>query len=154
LGLMVLALIGWAVMAPAEAKAVLTGRTARFGGTSILVTIIFLLALIGIYSVVNAQNWKIDLTQTNQFTLNDEGKSAIAGIGADPSVPKLKIVAFFGASQASTRDQDTVLFDNYKSVSNGKIDYEFIDPDRNPQIASQYKANRSGEVAVVRLGED
>jgi gliding motility-associatede transport system auxiliary component len=154
LGLTVLALIGWAVMAPDQAKAVLTGRTAKFGGTSILVTLIFLLALIGIYSVVNAQNWKVDLTQTNQFTLNDEGKAAIAGIGADPSVPKLKIVAFFGANQASTRDQDTVLFDNYQSVSNGKITYEFVDPDRNPQIADQYKATRGGQAAVVRLGED
>jgi len=154
LGLMVLALVGWVVMAPGQAKAVVTGRTAKFGGTSILVTIIFLVALAAIYGVVNAQNWKIDLTQTNQFTLNDEGRTAIAGIGADPSVPKLKIVAFFGATQAATRDQDTVLFDNYATVSNGKISYEFVDPDRNPQIASQYKATRSGVAAVVRLADD
>ncbi len=153
LALTVLALIGWAVLAPDQLKAILTGRTARFGGTSVLVTIVFLVALIAIYVVVRGRVWRLDLTETNQFSLTDASREAIRGIGADPTTPPIKLLAFYGAGQAGRRDQDTVLFDDYQTTSNGKITYEFIDPVREPLQAETYEVTRPGVIVVVALDE-
>lgn len=150
----VLALLAWALLAPQQARAVLTGRTARFGGTSVVVTIIFLVALAAIYTVVQGQNIRVDLTERDTYSLTEESRAAIAGIGADPTIPQVKILAFYGATQAGLRDRDSLLFDDYAQTSQGKITYEFIDPDRNPQQAGLYGVTRSGQIAVVALDEN
>lgn len=150
----ILFLLGWILLAPQQAKAVITGRTARYGGTSLFITILVLAALIGIYTVVRNLNLQIDLTESDQFSLTAESEQAIAGIGADPNVPPVKIIAFYNAAQAGLRDQDRVLFDDYAQTSGGKISYEFIDLDRNPQQASLYGVTRAGQLAVVALDEN
>jgi ABC-type uncharacterized transport system involved in gliding motility auxiliary subunit len=149
----VLALLAWVLLAPQQAKALLTGRTAQFGGTSLLVTVIVLVALIAVYTLVRNQNWQLDLTESDTFSLTPESEQAVAGIGADPNVPPVKLIAFYGAAQASRRDQDSVLFDDYAQTSNGKISYEFLDLDRNPAQAELYGVTRAGQIAVVALNE-
>ncbi|GIL11430.1 MAG: hypothetical protein BroJett038_01500 [Chloroflexota bacterium] len=153
LGIGALALVAWVLMAPDQAKAVITGRTARFGGTSLVVTAVFVVALIAIYVFIRGQNWRADLTERDTFSLTTESRQAIAGIGADPNLPSVKLLAFYGASQAGRRDQDTLLFDDYAQTSAGKISYEFVDPERNPQLTELYKVTSSGQIAVVALNE-
>jgi ABC-type uncharacterized transport system involved in gliding motility auxiliary subunit len=148
-----LALLAWVLLAPQQAKAVFTGRTARFGGTSLFVTIIVLAMLIGIYTVVRNQEWRIDLTESDTFSLTEESRQAIAGIAADPNLPAVQLIVFSSAAQAGQRDQDSVLFDDYVQTSNGKITYEFVDVDRNPQQADLYGVTRAGQIAVVALDE-
>lgn len=153
LGIAILSFVAWIFMAPDQAKALFTGRTARFGGTSILVTVVFLAALVAIYAVVRDQDWRADLTQRDNFSLTEEGRQAIAALGADPSLPNVKILAFYGASQAGSRDRDTLLLEDYAKISGGKISYEFIDPDRNPALVTQYDV-RAGGLVVVKLNPD
>ena len=150
----VLALLMWVLLAPDQARGVLTGRTARFGGTSLLVTVLLLAVLIGVYAVVRNANLRVDLTQTDTYSLTPELEQAIAALAAEPGTPKVEIVAFYGPSQASSRDQDSLLFEDYKQVSNGKIDYQFIDPEQQPQTVSQYGVSRAGQIAVVKLNDD
>src|SRR3954452_17658267 len=57
----ILAVLMWVVLAPQQARSVFTGRTARFGGTSLLVTLILIIAMIVIYHVVQNANLRIDL---------------------------------------------------------------------------------------------
>jgi hypothetical protein len=154
LGIAILSFVAWVFMAPDQAKAIFTGRTARYGGTSVLVTVVFLAALVAIYAIIRDQNWRTDLTQSDQYSLTDEGRKAIGGLGADPKLPKVQMLAFYGASQAGTRDQDTLLFEDYVKASGGKINYQFIDPDRNPAQATQYKITRPGQISVAKINED
>jgi hypothetical protein len=153
LAIAALSLIGWALLAPDQLRAILTGRMARFGGTSVLVTVVFLVALTAIYVVVRRQGWRVDLTETNQFSLTEQSRQAIAGIGADPTTPSIQLLAFYGATQAGRRDQDTVLLEDYKTTSNGKITYEFVDPVREPARAEQYNVTRPGVIVVVGQNE-
>lgn len=146
----ILALLMWVLLAPQQARSVFTGRTARFGGTSVLVTVLVLVVLVGIYAAVRNANLSYDLTQSDQFSLTDESKNAIALIGADPTSPQIHLIAFYGPAQAGLRDRATLLFEDYKKTSNGKIDYEFVDPDREPQTASLYKITSAGQIAVVK----
>lgn len=150
----VLALLAWVVIAPAEARNVLTGRTVRFGGTSLIVTAVFIAALVAVYTFVRDRDLRIDLTQRNDFSLTEESRTAISGLGADPNLPQVKIIAFYGAAQAGQRDRNSALFDDYAATSSGKISYEFIDPDRNPAQAQLYGITRAGQIAVVAIGED
>ncbi len=149
----ILALLLWALLSPQAARAAFTGRTARFGGTSIVVTLLLLVVLIGVYAVVRNANLRVDLTQTNTFSLSPESRTAIAAIGADPKAPKVHIIAFYGPSQAGTRDQATLLLDDYKKTSDGKIDYEFVDPERQPQTATLYKVTSPGSLAVAKVDD-
>ncbi|MBI1279622.1 MAG: hypothetical protein GC179_15955 [Anaerolineaceae bacterium] len=151
LGLAILSIVVWGFMAPDQVRSILSGRTARYGGTTVLVTILFLAALIAIYSVVKGRAIRADLTQRDTFSLNDQTHKAIAGLAVEPKVPNIKIFAFYTAAQASRKDQDTVLFDDYVKTSNNKISYEFVDPDRSPGVAQQYKITSNGQLAVVPL---
>ncbi|MBL8163629.1 MAG: GldG family protein [Anaerolineae bacterium] len=154
LGLGLLSLLAWVLMAPQQARALVTGRTALYGGTTILVSGLLIAALIGIYAFAKSRNVRIDLTQRENFSLTEQTRPVIQGLALEPNVPNIKIIAFYGAGQAGTRDQDSVLFDDYATTSQGKISYEFIDPDRNPTVAQQYNVTRAGQIVVVPLGAD
>lgn len=154
LGIAVLSLVAWVMMAPDQARAAVTGRTARFGGTSLLVTVIFIIALIAIYVVIRGRDWRVDLTESDTFSLTTESRQAIAGLGADPNVPGVKILAFYGATQAGRRDQDVLLFEDYATASAGKISYEFIDPERNPAQAELYNITGPGQITVAAVQGD
>ncbi len=151
LALLVIGVVAWVLLAPEQAKAALTGRTARYGGASFVVTVVFLAALVAVYVFVRDREWRVDLTERNEFSLNDESRRAISGIGVDPNTPPIHLLAFYGANQAGRRDQDTLLFDDYATTSNGRISYEFVDPDRNPLLADRYGVSRQGQIVVVAM---
>ncbi|MDZ4766107.1 MAG: GldG family protein [Chloroflexota bacterium] len=146
----VVCLVLWVVTAPDQARGVLSGRTLRYGGTSLIVTLVVLAAMIAIYTVVRGQGLRFDLTQSNNFSLTDESRAAITGIGVDPGILPIQILAFYGVNQAGARDQDSVLFDSYIEASGGKLSYRFIDPDQDPLIAEQFTINRGGQIVITQ----
>lgn len=154
LGIAALSLIAWVVTAPEQARAALTGRTARFGGTSLLVTLVVIVALIAVYVLVRQQSWRLDLSERDTFSLTDEARQAVAGIGADPNAPQIKLIAFYDSTQSGRRDQDTLLLEDYRQASGGRITYEFINPDQNPALAQQYGVTTPGSIVVVALLDD
>ena len=154
LGLGLLGIIAWALMSPEQARNLLTGKTARYGGTSVIVTVVFLAALVVIYILIRNQNIRADLTQTNDFSLTAEARTAFSTLAADPSIPSVRMLAFYGQQQAGRRDQDTLLLEDYQTTSNGKITYEFIDPERSPQLLEQYGVTTPGQIVVAPLNAD
>lgn len=150
----VLAFIAWVLLAPRQASGALTGRTARFGGTSLLVTVLLIVGLAAVYVLVRNQGIRVDLTQTDTYSLTDESKQAMTAYGLDPSAPPVRLLAFYTGAQASSRDRDTALFDDYVANAGGKLSYEFIDPDRNPEQANLYGITRPGQIAVVAENDD
>jgi hypothetical protein len=154
LGLAVISLVMWVLMAPERAKAFFTGRNLQISLTTIVVTVVFLVALMGIYHIVKQQEWRVDLTQRDEFSLTDAAREVVTTLGADPTKLPVRIYAFYGNAQAGRQDRDTLLFDDYVSSSAGKISYEFIDPDQNPVVTEQYGSPRAGQLVVAALGED
>ncbi|MDX2136606.1 MAG: GldG family protein [Chloroflexota bacterium] len=147
----VLALIGWVLMDPAGASGAVSGRNFRFGGTSILVTILLLVAMGVIYVLVRNANIRADLTQRNEFSLSAESREAMEGLAIDPNIPPVRIYAFYGPEQAGNRDRDTLLFQEYTDASGGKIQFEFLDPDQNVALARAVGITRAGAVAVASV---
>jgi ABC-type uncharacterized transport system involved in gliding motility auxiliary subunit len=153
LGFAILALLAWVLIAPKQVLGLLTGRTARFGGTSLLVTLLVIVVAIGLYAFVRGQNIRVDLTESDQFSLTEESRDAIANIGADPTVPRLRINAFFTTAQAAQQDRYAPLFEDYQTTSGGKVEFAFIDPERNPTVAEAYEITRSGQVVITPLND-
>lgn len=153
LGFGILALLAWVLLAPQQALGAVTGRTARFGGASLFVTLLLIAALIAIYIVVRNVNARVDLTQANDFSLTEESRQAITALGADPTLPPVMIYVFYGAASGTQRDQTQPLLEDYARASDGKISYEFVDPDTAPQLADLFGITRSGQAVVVPLNE-
>lgn len=143
--------VGWLVMTPQGGRSPIRGRTLRYGGTSVLMTILVLVALGALYVVARGMNVRQDLTESDEFSLSAESRQAMELLGADPTAPNVRLLAFYGFDQVSDRDRDALLFDEYVAASNGKVSYQFLDPDLDLQIADQYGVTRSGAIAVVPL---
>lgn len=149
----IVGLIAWVVMAPEQAGAFMGQRNVRFGGFTVVVSLIVIIALIAVYTLIRGLDLRYDLTESNVFSLSEEGRAVIEQIGSDPSVPQIRIVAFYGPQQQAQRDQDTLLLEDYVETSGGKIEFEFVDINRAPQRAQQLGVTREGQLAVVALDD-
>jgi hypothetical protein len=150
----ILSLIVWALMAPKQAGDLVSGRSLRYGGASILVTILLLVAMGVIYVFARGANLRSDITESNQFSLTEESRDAMASLAVDPTLPRVQMLAFYGAAQAGNRERDALLMDEYTEASGGKVAYQFIDPSERPDLAQRFTITREGAIVVGVPGDD
>jgi ABC-type uncharacterized transport system involved in gliding motility auxiliary subunit len=140
--------VGFAVYAlldPERVRKLLTGRQARYGSNSFILSIAF----IGILVVANIlaqqypQRW--DVTEDKQHTLAPETIQALQ------SLPEpVHATAFYSVRMDSgTAGQ---LLDDFKANSDGKFDYQFIDPDSNPVLVKQLGITGDAKI-LLQMGE-
>jgi hypothetical protein len=153
LAVAVLGLVAFVLLSPRSITAGLRSRSVRYGTLTLAITVLFLVALAFVYLLARGANVRVDLTERNDFSLTEQSRQAITGLAADPTLPQVRLIAFYGAAQAGIRDSNSALFDDYQTTSGGKITYEFIDPDRNPQVLALYGA-QPGQIAVVAENAD
>jgi hypothetical protein len=149
----VLSLVFWALTNPQSVRDILRGRFFQFGGTALVVTLVLGLALVLIYALVRQQGWRADLSQSGNFSLDDNGRQVVELLGQDPTTPNIRITAFYGAAQAASRELAAVFLDDIASRSGGKITYTFVDPDRDPLLAQRFNAT-AGQSAIALLDEN
>jgi ABC-type uncharacterized transport system involved in gliding motility auxiliary subunit len=127
-----------------EIRARLGRRSARFGINS-AVSVVFLIGILALVNYLGAQHVKrIDMTTEKIYSLSDQSTSVAKQVKQD-----LKIKAFYlGGDNAAAKD----LLELFKSKNN-KISYEFIDPDKQPQIAQQYAVTQYGTFQNPMSGE-
>ena len=145
-GFIILGLAVYAIMEPDRVRRFLTGRQARYGSNALVMTIAFLGILI-VGNILAYQNPVplADLTEDNANTLSPELTSAL-----DTLPEKVTATAFF--SQNSPIDSVEKLLSNIKANSNGKFDYSFINPDRDPQAAINAGITGDGKIQL-KMGE-
>lgn len=146
LGVAVIGPALYALLDPDRVREFLTGRQARHGSNAL----ILLFAFIGILLVVNIlifnnpANWDLDWdwTEDKQNTLAPETLDTLNALPGP-----VHVIGFYTQRSNSTSTQE--LLDSLKSKSNGKLDYEIIDPERNPVLAQQYNVTRDGTVVLT-----
>lgn len=143
----------WAATNPEQIRNILKGRFLLFGGTAGVVTLVLAVALVVVYVLVRQAGLRVDLSQNNNFSLNEAGQQVITLLGQDPTTPPLQITVFYTAAQARNRDLAAVLLDQVQQLSGGRITYRFVDPDREPLIAQRLNA-AAGQIALSRLTDD
>ncbi|MCA1899808.1 MAG: GldG family protein [Chloroflexi bacterium] len=149
LGLLVVGLAAYAIMAPDAVRRFLTGRQARYGSNSLILTAAF----VGILFVVNMlafQNpdflgapW--DLTEDKSNTLAPETLQALATLPA-----KVNATAFYSMSLNPASAEELLL--KFKNNSGGKFDYKFVDPDLDPVAAREAGITGDGKI-LLQMGE-
>jgi ABC-type uncharacterized transport system involved in gliding motility auxiliary subunit len=144
-GILVLGLAAYAIMSPDSIRRFFTGRQARYGSNSLILT----LAVLGIIFVVNymvfnnPKSW--DLTEDKSNTLSEETLQILATLPE-----KVTATAFYSASLDSSTADELLL--KFKTNSNGKFDYAFVDPDTNPIAAREAGVTGDGKV-MLQMGE-
>ena len=135
----------YSILVPERVRQLLTGRQARYGSNALVLT----LAFVGILIVVNVlayQNPKtVDFTEGQQHTLAPETLQALSTLPDD-----VLAIAFY--SRRLSSDSAEALLQDFKINSNGKFDYQFIDPDVNPVAARQYGVTGDGKIMLI-MGE-
>lgn len=123
----------------------LRSRRLHYGSSAIFSTLVFLAILVVVALIAERHPLRADLTETGQFSLTEQSRKIVASL-QEPVTVK----AFFasGAPEAS-RAKD--LLETYRYY-NKNIRYEFIDPDREPQVARQYEIRDYGVLVVEGLG--
>ena len=144
-GVLILGLAAYAFMAPDKVRRFITGRQARYGSNSLIMTVAFVgIVFVANYIVYqNPKSW--DLTEDKSHTLAPETLQALATL---PDT--VTATAFFSASLDSTNAQQ--ILQDFKANSSGKFDFRFVDPDLDPVSARAAGITGDGKI-MLTMGE-
>jgi ABC-type uncharacterized transport system involved in gliding motility auxiliary subunit len=114
-----------------------SGREARFGSLALASIAVVLAILVGINYIASRHNKRWDLTAAKQFTLSDQTKKVLQ------SLERPVVVRVFDRSD--NFDRFRARLDEYRYISD-KLSVEYIDVERRPALANQYKVQSFGTV--------
>lgn len=135
----------YALLDPEKTRQILTGRQAQYGSTAF----ISLLAFTGIVIAVNVIAYqnpvKWDWTEDRSNTLAPETRQTLAAL-TEP----VTATAFYTGNL--NRESARLLLENFRANSNGKFNYQFVDPETNPVAAQQAGITADGQITLEMSG--
>lgn len=143
LGLIVVGLAVYVLLNPQGARQALTGRQARHGSNALVMLVAFVGILVVVNFLANSYSKQWDITEDRSNSLTPETVQALASL----STP---VTAEAYYTSAVPVDSAQTLLENYKNHSEGKFNYEFIDPQTNPVRAQQAQITRDATI-VLRM---
>jgi ABC-type uncharacterized transport system involved in gliding motility auxiliary subunit len=121
-------------------------RILTYGSNTVISSIFFLGILIIIALIAERHPWRMDLTETGAYTLSEQTRNILKSL--DKSVQIKGFFATASPEQAKAKD----LLDTYRYFD-GKINYELIDPDRQPEVAKRYEIRAYGTLVLEGYGK-
>lgn len=109
-------------------------------GSNIVFQVVIVVAIVGLIAFLTTRrHFRSDWTENSLYSLADQTEKLLSGLEKE-----VKLTAFFkGSEQSAAKD----LLDEYK-YRTGQMEYEFVDPDEQPQIAKQYQVKKYNTVVV------
>ena len=118
------------------------GRYIKYTANSFIVIVVVLAILFIVNYITNNHRGKIDTTEMARFSLSDQTVKVLVGLEKE-----VKAYAFF---QGTDRRLDD-LFNNY-SYNSDKFSYEFVDPDKRPELSKAFNVEKYGTI-IMTCGE-
>lgn len=119
-------------------------RRSTEAGTNALVSTLAVLAILGVVNLIAARaSVRLDLTETQRFTLAPQTQALLQGL-EEPA----KVWLF----SPQPNEANTTLLENYRRVAGGNFDYEYVDPQANPGLVQQFDVGQVGDV-FLEVGE-
>lgn len=143
-----LAVIGlgiFTILDPERVRKAISGRQARYGSNILVLSAAFFGIIVVINYLVFQNPWQKDITEDLEHTLSVETLDTLGKLDSN-----VLATAFFTPRLPS--EQAYEFLERYKFHSNGKFDFEFVDPEANPIAAEQAKISKDG-VVVIRMGD-
>ena len=136
----------YALLDPERVRKFLTGRQAQYGSNSLILFIAFtgILVVVNILADQYPQRW--DVTEDKQHTLAPETIQALR------SLSEPVFATAFYSNRVNTETAGNLLED-FKSSSDGKFDYQFMNPDANPLLVKQLGITGDGKI-LLQMGEN
>lgn len=120
-------------------------RKFKYGSASTLFVIVFiaLVIVVNVFAgfLTDRFSLKLDLTESGQFTLSEQTKDMLGEVNEDINIYILSTRAEMEKNQYSKNALEMI--QRYGSHSGGRIRYEFIDPNKNPQFFDKYPKARN-----------
>ncbi len=149
IGLLVISLAVSAILNPDAVRRFLTGRQARYGSNSLILTLAFVGILIALNYIVfkntDLLGSPYDLTEDKSNTLSKETLQILAEL-KDP----VKATAFYSTNSNISGAEE--LLNKFKNNSDGKFTYSFINPDLDPVAARLAGVTGDGKI-LLEMGE-
>src|SRR6185436_9301341 len=128
-----------------EIGAGLQRRSTKFGINS-ATSVVLIVGVLAMVNYLGAQHQKrVDMTSEKLNSLSDESSKVVDQVKQD-----LKIQAFYPGGEYQPAKE---LLSQYKN-RNSKISFEFIDPDKQPQLAQQNQVTVYGDFQNPMSGEN
>ncbi len=128
-----------------EVLAFITSRGALQTANAVVMCAL-VLGLLGFANYLGSKHvWRQDVTAAKQFSLSDQTKKVLSALQED-----LRITAFY---QAGEQGRVTDQFKEYASVT-PKFKYEFIDPDKKPDMAKRFGVTAYSTTVISYRGQD
>jgi ABC-type uncharacterized transport system involved in gliding motility auxiliary subunit len=145
LGVFVIGLALFSALDPGTVRSLFSGRKARYGSNAVILSIAFIgiLVVVNYLGYTNSKRW--DLTEDKENTLSPETLEVLTSL-TEPVVAK----AFYSPNLSSGNAEQ--LLDQYAFNSDGKFDYEIIDPVQDPAAATDAGITQDGTI-VLYMGE-
>src|SRR5215813_12501690 len=128
---------------PAKGK---TAAEALITGGAIIVALLLVNVLVG------GSRAKLDLTENKVYSLSDASKRLVRNM-----VERVNIRAYFGnipPEQAEKMNYVDALLSEYAEASNGKIDYQRIDPWDKPELQEELKKDGIDKLRLQSRKDD
>src|SRR6266403_1973136 len=110
-----------------------------------IILILFLAAMVNSFAFKHYQRW--DFSRDQKYALSDKTKRFLRTIKS-----KMRIIVFFSSSTPITADVQNLLTE-YQYAAKGKIDVEYIDPERNlsraKELFDKYKVVSDESLLVI-----
>lgn len=119
----------------------LRSRFWTYGSNSIISILFFLGIIVFVALIAERHPWRVDLTETGVFTLSEQTRNILKGI--DKAVNIKVFLATAAPDESKIRDLLETFQYNSKNFT-----FEFIDPDRNPEVARRYEVKNYGTVVL------
>jgi len=127
-----------------EIKTTLGRRSTKFGINS-ATSVILIVGVLSLINYLGAQHQKrFDLTTEKTYSLSEQSTQV-----ADQVKEAVYIKAFYPGGEYPPAKELLAMFHN----RNSKISFEFIDPDKQPQLAQQFQVTAYGDFSNPMSGE-
>lgn len=138
-------LILFAIIRPDDVRQLLSGRTARYG-TSTVLSVLFFLAIVVLAYYLTYQNsdWRYDATETSEFTPLAETVEILENLDRP-----VHVIGFYTFQRAFQKEEVQAQLESLQAYTD-KLTYEFVDPDENPLLAEQYELTFDGTLVFTQ----
>jgi ABC-type uncharacterized transport system involved in gliding motility auxiliary subunit len=117
-----------------------------YGSSAVLSSLFFLGILALLALIAERHPWRVDMTESGAFTLSDQTRNILNSLEQP-----IDIKAFYAtASPEQTKAKDVL--ETYRYTSH-KVMYEFVDPDRQPEIARRFEVRSYGTLVLEGFGK-
>ncbi len=134
-----------------EVKKLLGGKSARYGANMVVMIVVFAGVVIFMAILGHTHKQRVDLTKTGRFTLSSQTIRILQALDTP-----VEAVAFYrsesGTMHAQQKQKASDLLEEYASYSD-KFSFRFIDPDRNPGLASKYGVSEYRIMLLMAAGK-